>query len=213
MAIVTTDNQYYTAIANAIRGKNGTETTYKPADMAAAITALPSGGGGSLDFMTNTTDYGSTTWESTTSPQRVLTLPDTVAFEDIKYLSGIGGRGNSSISATNAHHNVYIYCPDLYDVTIEDQVGVIYHACFGTYMSDRNSTHYQGIDYARGNLIYRGGSYVYFGWITYNEAEHSIYFYTSDRQSSSGGPFELTRGNMLSGEGVAAMIYSNGSGA
>lgn len=44
MAIVTTDNQYYTAIANAIRGKNGTETTYKPSDMAAAITAIPSGG-------------------------------------------------------------------------------------------------------------------------------------------------------------------------
>lgn len=40
MAIVTTDNQYYTAIANAIRGKNGTETTYKPSDMAAAINAL-----------------------------------------------------------------------------------------------------------------------------------------------------------------------------
>lgn len=40
MAIVTTDNQYYTAIANAIRGKNGTETTYKPAEMAAAINAL-----------------------------------------------------------------------------------------------------------------------------------------------------------------------------
>lgn len=46
MAIVTTDNQYYTAIANAIRGKNGTETTYKPAEMAAAITAIPSGGSG-----------------------------------------------------------------------------------------------------------------------------------------------------------------------
>lgn len=44
MAIVTTDNQYYTAIANAIRGKNGTETTYKPSDMAAAITTIPSGG-------------------------------------------------------------------------------------------------------------------------------------------------------------------------
>lgn len=40
MAIVTTDNQYYTAIANAIRGKNGTETTYKPAEMAEAIAAL-----------------------------------------------------------------------------------------------------------------------------------------------------------------------------
>lgn len=50
MAIVTTDNQYYTAIANAIRGKNGTETTYKPSDMAAAITALPTGGGGSTGW-------------------------------------------------------------------------------------------------------------------------------------------------------------------
>lgn len=45
MAIVTTNNQYYTAIANAIRGKNGTETTYKPGEMAAAIANLPSGGG------------------------------------------------------------------------------------------------------------------------------------------------------------------------
>lgn len=47
MAIVTTDNQYYSAIADAIRAKNGTETTYKPADMAAAIAAIPTGGGGS----------------------------------------------------------------------------------------------------------------------------------------------------------------------
>lgn len=45
MAIVTTDNQHYSAIADAIRAKNGTETTYKPSDMAAAITAIPSGGG------------------------------------------------------------------------------------------------------------------------------------------------------------------------
>ena len=48
MAIVTTDNQYYTAIANAIRGKNGTETTYKPSDMAAANKALLVGPGGGL---------------------------------------------------------------------------------------------------------------------------------------------------------------------
>ena len=36
------------AIANAIRGKNGTTTTYKPSEMAAAITAITGGGGGDL---------------------------------------------------------------------------------------------------------------------------------------------------------------------
>lgn len=45
MAIVTTDNQYYSAIANAIRAKNGEATLYKPSEMAAAITAIPTGGG------------------------------------------------------------------------------------------------------------------------------------------------------------------------
>lgn len=34
------------AIGNAIRGKNGETTTYKPAEMATAITNLPSGSGG-----------------------------------------------------------------------------------------------------------------------------------------------------------------------
>lgn len=44
MATVTTNNQYYTDIANAIRGKNGTETLYKPSEMAAAIQAISGGG-------------------------------------------------------------------------------------------------------------------------------------------------------------------------
>lgn len=43
MATVTTNNQYYTDIANAIRGKNGTETLYKPSEMAAAIQAISGG--------------------------------------------------------------------------------------------------------------------------------------------------------------------------
>lgn len=43
MAIVTTDNQYYTDIAAAIRTKSGTQEQYKPAQMAAAIESIPRG--------------------------------------------------------------------------------------------------------------------------------------------------------------------------
>ena len=41
--IVLTDNAHYSAIAGAIRTKNGSQTTYTPAEMAPAILALPSG--------------------------------------------------------------------------------------------------------------------------------------------------------------------------
>lgn len=44
---VLTDPQHYTNIANAIREKNGTSNTYTPANMADAILAIESGGGGS----------------------------------------------------------------------------------------------------------------------------------------------------------------------
>ena len=43
MSIVTIDDSYLTAIGNAIRAKNGTTTTYKPSEMAAAISAIESG--------------------------------------------------------------------------------------------------------------------------------------------------------------------------
>lgn len=45
MAIVTTDNKHYTDIAEAIRTKNGSSTTYKPSEMAAAIKAIESSSG------------------------------------------------------------------------------------------------------------------------------------------------------------------------
>ena len=47
MANVIINDTNLTNIANAIRGKNGTSTTYKPSEMAAAITAISGGGGGS----------------------------------------------------------------------------------------------------------------------------------------------------------------------
>ena len=43
MSYVITDSQNYTDIANAIRGKNGSTDTYTPAQMATAITNIPSG--------------------------------------------------------------------------------------------------------------------------------------------------------------------------
>ncbi len=45
MAIVTINDEHLTNIAGAIREKNGTEDTYKPSDMAAAISAIQAGGG------------------------------------------------------------------------------------------------------------------------------------------------------------------------
>lgn len=45
MTKVLTDPKYYTAIANAIRAKNGSTTSYKPSGMAAAISAIQVGGG------------------------------------------------------------------------------------------------------------------------------------------------------------------------
>ena len=47
MANVIINDTNLTNIANAIRGKNGTTATYKPSEMAAAITAISGGGGGS----------------------------------------------------------------------------------------------------------------------------------------------------------------------
>lgn len=47
MSNVITDNQYYTAIANAIRSKLSSQDTFTPSEMAAAIQSISSGGGGS----------------------------------------------------------------------------------------------------------------------------------------------------------------------
>ena len=41
MSKVLITESYLSAIANAIRGRNGTQNTYTPAQMAAAVTAVP----------------------------------------------------------------------------------------------------------------------------------------------------------------------------
>ena len=56
MANVILNDKHLTDIADAIRAKNGEATTYTPGAMAAAITNLPSGGGGSVEPIVLTDD-------------------------------------------------------------------------------------------------------------------------------------------------------------
>ena len=56
MAIVTTNDQHYHDIADAIREKNGSDTQYTPAEMAAAIQAISGGGGGGNEPVPPSTD-------------------------------------------------------------------------------------------------------------------------------------------------------------
>lgn len=53
MAIMIIDDKHFEDIADAIRGKNGSTDTYKPREMAEAITAISSGGGTSGDAVAN----------------------------------------------------------------------------------------------------------------------------------------------------------------
>ena len=61
MANVVINDTHLTNIASAIREKNGTTNTYKPGDMAAAISAIAAGGGdtGYKDYYVNCKIYSS----------------------------------------------------------------------------------------------------------------------------------------------------------
>lgn len=202
MANVLVQESSLTAIADAIREKNGETTAYKPAEMADAIAAIPSGG--SLDFLTNTTDYGTTVYDSGSNVTSSLALPDDVAFEDIVFIMGHGGVLNSSVSVSgSARHNLYIYCPALYDKVLDDT-----HACFGSICGNYSSTYYQGIDI--GSAGYGrppSGGNKYYPWIKYDATNHAILFYTGDYQSSSDETITLTKGYAIAKYGYVAVIY------
>lgn len=213
MAIVTTDNQYYSAIATAIRGKNGEATLYKPSEMAAAIAAIPTGGG-ALDFLTNETDYGVAIYQnsSETTSSRTIVLPDGITFDDIKFIIGTGYTNNSNGTVYNsARFGTYIYCPDLYDKAIQDDLGTIYNACFGTFSISYGSNHFQGIDYARDyRSATRGATQKpYFYWVSYNETNNSISLYTSETHSKE-TPTDLNQGYIICDYGRVAVIYDKG---
>ena len=63
MSKVMVNESSLTAIGEAIRGKNGTTNTYKPSEMAAAISNIPAGGGNfdfsNLEYVQLTSNKGS----------------------------------------------------------------------------------------------------------------------------------------------------------
>ena len=97
MSIVTIDDSYFTDIANAIRGKNGETTTYKPNEMAAAISALSSGGGG------NITQWGKMFFSST--PYQINLSSIVADYSKIDFMFFSPGKSN--------YDSGFIYFPGL----------------------------------------------------------------------------------------------------
>ena len=99
MSIVTIDDSYLTNIGNAIRAKNGATTTYKPSEMAAAISALETG----EDFL----------------PQKITNTLTSYSNNDITAVSAYGLYGCSSLASvslpnvTTIGHHGFCRCTGL----------------------------------------------------------------------------------------------------
>lgn len=94
MAIVTTDDRNYTNIANAIRTKSGTATTYKPASMANAILNIPAQEPPELQEV----------WVTPTGSDMTVEADD-----DYDGLSTVHVRGDNDLIADNIKDGVTIY--------------------------------------------------------------------------------------------------------
>ena len=127
MANVIINDQNLTNIANAIRGKNGTTTTYKPSEMAAAISAIETGGGSGGDLPENALNitgdcsyrfvYNGWNWFIDTYGNQVTTsnitdgdsmFKDSDNLTNIPFeLNFIGDNTSNSNNTINAHRMFY----------------------------------------------------------------------------------------------------------
>lgn len=103
MSIVTIDDSNLTAIGNAIRTKNGATTTYKPSEMAAAISAIETG----EDFL----------------PQKITNTLTSYSNNDITAIGAYGLYGCSSLASvslpnvTTIGHHGFCRCTGLTSLT------------------------------------------------------------------------------------------------
>ena len=98
-----------TDIADAIRGKNGSQDTYKPNEMAAAITAIPSGGGDVVNGIISRFKATSDAVNANTFVEFVNTITH--------------GTDTSLVAASNAYYNTSAVLVDTNTVFIAHRNG------------------------------------------------------------------------------------------
>ena len=111
MANVLVQDSSLTAIADAIRAKNGTETTYKPSEMAAAISALPTGSGGGEVVFKNA-------FITPTANATVIDLSPWITDDNINDWFIYGGLPYWSIPEVRIRAAVQIFGPILQNCTV-----------------------------------------------------------------------------------------------
>lgn len=121
MALKTINDTNLSAIAAAIREKNGETTTYKPSEMAAAISAIATGGGSSGGI----TQWGKLYYSSSTS---TIDLSSIVSdYSKIDFIITLQNSTKNNLS--------YIYFPGLTSDFTEEYIPLLY-------LTTSNSTYY-----------------------------------------------------------------------
>ena len=124
MAKGITDTSNYSDIADAIRDKNGSSDTYKPSEMAAAITAIPSGGGGEgiPREVSPTGIYGYPAQQFTFSlPSTAINLSNNAlssAFYNCLSLTSVDLSSLTTVSGSSALSTAFYGCTSLTSVDL-----------------------------------------------------------------------------------------------
>jgi hypothetical protein len=122
MAIVTINDEHLVNIAGAIRGKNGTENTYKPSEMAEAISAIETGGGSSgIAFRTADEIYAEE------RPSDWPVLPDPIAGNKETYFLC----KTTTIGKVNVHDGSVGYINENGEYVVVANTTGIYNGTFG----------------------------------------------------------------------------------
>lgn len=186
MANVLVEESSLSAIADSIRAKNGTATTYKPAEMSGAIDALPTGGG---DMQTKSVSY-----TPTETAQSGTVTPD-VGYDGLSSVSvSVGAIDDEYVGSGITRRSI----ADL------DLTGATFTAPAGYYASDADKTMMTGhmsVSATKGTVSNHSVS------VTPKAAvDNAGYFATGDR---TGTAVSVSASELVSG---TKSITANGTG-